>query len=104
MQNQNKNEATKQAMETSDAVIAILTRNSYSSSAVRSELEQVLFNDKFKGRFLPVMIGKKDEDFSRLPWVLSKINHLRLDESESKSSQSKKIVLGFSRHLKDQGA
>ena len=97
-------ESTTRAMESSDAVIAILTKHSYSSSWVRSELEQALFNEKFKGKFLPVLIGGEREDFSRLPWVLSKIRHLRLSTKESRSTLSKKIVGEFLKHLNEKGA
>lgn len=91
--------AIMSAIESSDAIIAILTKHSYSSSWVRSELEQALFNEKFKGKFLPIMIGGESEDFSRLPWVLSKLKHLRLSPRESRSILSKKIVKAFLEHL-----
>ena len=87
--------ATKRAMESSDAIIAILSKHSYSSSWVRSELEQALFNDKYKGKFLPVLIGKEKEELSRLPWVLLKLHHLRLSPDRSPSVLSKKIVREF---------
>jgi TIR domain len=91
--------STKSALASSDAIIAILSKHSYSSSWVREELEQALFNEKFKGKFLPVMIGSESEDFSRLPWVLSKINHLRLSSSEPRSTLGKKIVSAYLKHI-----
>jgi hypothetical protein len=97
-------ESTTRAMESSDAVIAILTKHSYSSYWVRSELEQALFNEKFKGKFLPVLIGSEPDDFSRLPWVLSKLHHLRLSTKESRSTLSKKIVSEFLKNLNEKGA
>lgn len=101
---QNWAESTESVMESSDAIIAILSKHSFSSSWVRSELEQALFNEKFKGKFLPVMIGSESEDLSRLPWVLSKINHLRLSTNESRSALSKKIVRAFLNLLNEEGA
>lgn len=95
--------ATKSAMESSDAIIAILSKHSYSSSWVRSELEQALFNEKFKGKFLPVLIGKEKEDLSRLPWVLTKLNHLRLSPEGPPSVLGKKIVSAFLEHLSEGG-
>jgi hypothetical protein len=97
-------ESTTRAMESSDAVIAILTKHSYSSYWVRSELKQALFNEKFKGKFLPVLIGSERDDFSRLPWVLSKLHHLRLSTKESRSTLSKKIVSEFLKNLNEKGA
>ena len=91
--------ATKRAMESSDAIIAILNKHSYSSSRVRGELEQALFNEKYKDKFLPVLIGKDKEKFPRLPWVLSKLYHLHLSPDSPTSISSKKIVSAFLNHL-----
>ncbi len=96
--------STKSALESSDAIIAILSKHSYSSSRVRSELEQALFDEKFKGKFLPVMIGSESENFSRLPWILSKIYHLRLSTKGSRSTLSKNIVSEFLKHLNEKEA
>ena len=89
----------EKALELSDAIIAILSKNSYSSSWVRAELEHALFNEKFKGRFLPVLISKDQDDLLRLPWVLSKISHLRLSPDESPSKLGRIIVNKFMNYL-----
>lgn len=91
--------STKNALASSDAIIAILNKHSYSSSWVRKEIEQALFNEKFKGKFLPVLIGSEREDFSRLPWVLSKIHHLRLSSKEPRSTLGKKIASEYLKHI-----
>lgn len=92
-------EELEKALNLSDAIIAILNKNSYSSSSVRTELEHALFNDKFKGKFLPVLISKDQDDLLRLPWVLSKIFHLRLSPDESPSRLGSKIVNAFMNYL-----
>lgn len=92
-------EVVTSALDSSDAIIAILSKHSYSSSWVRSELENALFNEKFKGKFLPVLIGKDKAELSRLPWVLSKISHLQLSPNDSPAVLAKKIVHEFLQYL-----
>ena len=93
------------AIDSSDVIIAILSKHSYSSSLVRSELEHALFNEKYRDRFFPVLIANDQSDLSRLPWVLSKIAHLRLSPDEPKYLLGKKIVKKFLEYLnKGQGS
>jgi hypothetical protein len=69
------------ALKRCDLMIALLTRHSYSSPYVRDELEYALFTERFKDRLLPVFIASSTEnEFSRVPWVLGTIRHLKFDE------------------------
>ena len=91
------------ALKDSDSMIAILNQNSYSSSYVRNELEFALFNEDYKNRLLPVFIGSEDEaNFVRLPWVLTKLEYLRLPESESLESLANEIIEQFISLLSEQ--
>jgi hypothetical protein len=84
------------ALKESDSMIAILNQNSYSSSYVRNELEYALFNEDYKNRLLPVFIGSADEaNFARLPWVLNKLEYLRLPDSDSLESLANEIIEQF---------
>ena len=87
-------------LESSDAIIAILSKYSFSSEWVRKELDEALFNEKFKDKFFPVLLSNSSDDLSRLPWVLQKINHLRLSPDEPKDILGKKITKEFLRFLK----
>lgn len=91
------------ALKDSDSMIAILNQNSYSSSYVRNELEFALFNEDYKNRLLPVFIGSLDEaNFVRLPWVLTKLEYLRLPESETLESLANEIIEQFVALLSEQ--
>ena len=91
------------ALKNSDSMIAILNQNSYSSSYVRNELEFALFNEDYKNRLLPVFIGSTDEtNFVRLPWVLTKLEYLRLPESETLESLANEIIERFIALLSEQ--
>jgi hypothetical protein len=81
------------ALKESDLMIAILKEYSYSSSYVRTELKHALLNERFKNRLLPVFISSsKDTEFSRIPWVLDSLKHLKFDESTPSSIIVVKIV------------
>lgn len=75
------------ALKTSDSMIAILNPHSFSSSWVRTELEYALFNEKYKNRLLPVLIGGEAHDaFARLPWILTRMHFLRLSKRPTRAS------------------
>jgi len=83
------------SLETSDAIIAILNKHSFSSEWVRKELDEALFNERFKDKFFPVLLSDSPEDLSKLPWVLQKINHLRLSPEGSPEVIGEKIAKEF---------
>jgi hypothetical protein len=86
----------EKALKNSDSMIAILNQHSYSSSYVRNELEFALFNEDYKNRLLPVFIeSSKKSNFIRLPWVLTKLEYLRLSETESLESLAHEIIDKF---------
>lgn len=86
---------TDSLLRSADVIIAILSKHSFSSEWVRKELDEALFNEKFKNKFFPVLLSKSAEDLSRLPWVLQKINHLRLSPDESPDILARKITKEF---------
>lgn len=78
-----------------DAVVAILSKHSFSSEWIRKELDEVLFNEKFKDKFFPVLLSNSSEDLTKLPWVLQKINHLKLSPDAPSEVIGKKIAIEF---------
>ena len=94
----------KKALNESDAMIALLNRHSFSSSYVREELEHAFFDERYKNRLLPVLIGSlSEEDFSRLPWVLNKMPSLKIKKQKPTKKLAKEIADRFHDLLKDQG-
>jgi|GEM_PF-5807288 len=88
------------SLESSDAIIAILSKHSFSSEWVRKELDEALFNEKFKDKFFPVLLSNSAEDLSRLPWVLQKIQHLMLSPDKPAHILGEKIAKEFIKFLK----
>lgn len=88
------------ALEESDSMIALLNANSFSSEYVRKELDFALFNERYRNRVLPVLVGEATlSDFVQLPWILTKLEHLRLARSTSSGTAARKIVDRFVRLL-----
>ncbi len=88
------------SISSADAIVAILSKHSFSSVWVRKELNEALFNEKFKDKFFPVLLSSSVEDLSRLPWVLQKINHLSLSPDEEPEVLGKKIAREFLKFIK----
>lgn len=76
-------------------MIAILDQHSFSSSLVRKELDYAFFNKRYKNRLLPVFVGNKDGDFSRLPWILNRLNVLHIKKTAKLQNQASQIVDAF---------
>jgi hypothetical protein len=89
-------EAISKALSESDSMIAILNEHSFSSSYVRTELQHAFFNDRYKNRLLAVLLSEtSDADFTRLPWVLTKLNYMRIAEQRSPEDIAKTIAQRF---------
>jgi len=94
----------KRALIESDAMIALLNKHSFSSSYVREELEHAFFDEKYKNRLLPVLIGSLSEkDFSQLPWVLNKMPSLKIKKQKSTEKLAKEIADKFQDLLSNRG-
>ena len=84
------------ALDQSDAMIALLSPHAFSSSWVRHELERALLDEKYKNRLLPVLIGEpREEEFSRLPWILTRIESLRLLSHDPTRRRANRVVDAF---------
>lgn len=97
-------EEIDKALNESDYMICLLTARSYSSNFVRKELEYALFNNRFKNKFLPVLIGSGgDDEFNRLPWLIKKIYHLFVSDKKPLKVIASEITNSFLRLVKSQG-
>lgn len=86
----------KDALEKSDSMIALLGPYSFRSSWIRSELNHAMFDERYKRRLLPVIIGAaKDDVFEGLPWILKKMQFLILPEEESTKQQAIRVADAF---------
>lgn len=87
----NIEEEIVKGLNKSTSMIVLLSESSFSSNYVRDEIEYALLNNKLQNRILPVFIKEKNKiDYSKLPWILRKINFLVID---SKNNQNKNVNL-----------
>jgi hypothetical protein len=63
-----------EALESSDAMVVLLTPASVNSSWVRSELEYALSKPRYSRKVFPVLFGLTTQEPLQYPWIL---NHLR---------------------------
>jgi hypothetical protein len=95
----------RKALENSDSMIAILSPHAYSSSWVREELKYALFEERFNNKFLPVLIGEESIDgFNRLPWILTKLQFLKISPKDSHDKNAKRIIESFKKLMKREEA
>lgn len=87
-----------------DSMIALLNEHSFSSVYVREELQHAFFDERYKNRLLPVLIGvDKDSTSSRLPWILTKLSIMNVSSVKSPEYLAKKIVDKFILMVKSEG-
>jgi hypothetical protein len=86
----------KKALQYCDSMIALLNEHSYSSSYIREELQHAFFDERYKNRLLPVLIGiDPDSSSSRLPWILMELSTISVASVKSPELLAKKITKKF---------
>jgi hypothetical protein len=68
-----------QALESSQAMVALLTPEALNSRTVLQEIQYALGNKTFNKRLIPVLVGSEDNiPIEKLPWILKHLNVIRL--------------------------
>ena len=63
----------KRALDTSDAMVVLLSPDAFQSRSVRQEVEYALVDERFSGRLIPVLV-RETKDY---PWILKSLNVIR---------------------------
>ena len=67
------------ALESSQAMVVLLSPEALNSPTVRSDIEYALGKKTFKQRLIPVLVGSEDNiSPEELPWILKQLNVIRL--------------------------
>ena len=91
-------------LEDCDAMIALLHSTSYQSHWVKREIEFGLSNERFRGRFLPVLVGRGfEEAHTNIPWILKSLQHRQLRERADIERNASKIAKSFEVMLRKGG-
>src|ERR1043166_6426227 len=67
-----------QALEDSDLIVVLVTRHAFQSEAVTRDIQYALTAEHIKGRLIPVFIGADTKPPSQMPWILKKLEPLRV--------------------------
>jgi hypothetical protein len=79
--------ATSTAMDSSDAVVVLMSKHSDKSPSVRRDIQYVLSSPKMEGRVIPVVVGKPTG-----AWALQKLSSSIRVERDAIASAGKKIA------------
>jgi hypothetical protein len=71
------------ALESSDAMIVLVTPESMRSEWVRQEINFALGSSKYAGRVIPVLVKPTDE----IPWILQKLKSVRAVKNRGEVSR-----------------
>jgi TIR domain len=71
------------ALETSQAMVVLLSPESARSRAVQGEIEYALGSKRFKGRVIPVEV----EPTKDVPWILRRFQYVRLQDSPEEAGR-----------------
>jgi hypothetical protein len=81
---ENPNSARANALDSSELMVAVFTRESVKSQTVRQEVQYALTAGNYRGRVVPVLVGiptyAAGDD---VPWVLLRMDPIHLDDYAS---------------------
>ncbi len=76
-------EKVSDALKDSDAMVVLITPDSLESKTVQREIEYALGNNSYNNRLIPVLVGSEETVSEKsLPWVLQKLQTVRLSKPE----------------------
>ena len=78
-----------QALEDSDIVIVLVTRQAFESESLTREIQYALTAQHIKGRVIPVFLGPESKKSSQVPWILRKLDSLMI---QGKKRDWRKVI------------
>ena len=73
-----------QALEESDAMVAIVTRNAIENGPLIDDIQFALTSKNYGGRVIPILVGLISfEPGKEVPWILLRLNPIYLESSDS---------------------
>lgn len=89
-------------LEDCNAMIALLHATSYQSQWVKREIDFGLGYEGFRGRFLPVLVGRGfEEAHTSIPWILKSLGNIQLRGRGDIEKNARAIVDGFELMLRE---
>lgn len=80
-------EKVSQALKESQAMVVLVSVAALDSEWVRREIEFALGTKEYRGRLIPVFVGRRDDiPEDKLPWILRRLHGVELtDQAEEES-------------------
>ena len=69
-----------QALEDSELMVVLVTPHAFESEWLKEDIQYALTAQHYKGRLIPVFLGTEHESLPNAPWILRKLNPVRLKE------------------------
>jgi len=79
-----------EALDESQAMVVLLTPDALASEWVRREIEYALGKENYTKRVVPVVVGQLSEE--SLPWILRRLNMIRLAEPAREDEDIQRIA------------
>jgi hypothetical protein len=79
-----------EALDESQAMVVLLTPHALASEWVRREIEYALGKENYTKRVVPVVVGQLSEE--SLPWILRRLNMIRLAEPAREDEDIQRIA------------
>ena len=87
------------ALEESEAMVVLLTRDAISSPYVRREMEYALGAKRYSNRLIPVAVGGRERlPAHEIPWIVRQLPWVELPEQESDDADVELIADAIRSH------
>lgn len=81
------------ALEESQAMVVLLTRNAVNSSHVKREMAYALGEKRFSNRLIPVFVGDRAGlPTHDIPWIIRRMPRVELDDLGNEDTQIDRIA------------
>ena len=67
-----------QALEESELMVVLVTPHAFASERLTEDIQYALTAPHYQGRLIPVVLGAESEALADAPWILRKLDAVRL--------------------------
>jgi len=86
-------EKISDALQDSDAMVALISPESLKSKNVQCEIEYALGNKSYSNRVIPVLVGSEESLSSEsIPWILRRLQMIRVAKPEQADEEINQIT------------
>lgn len=68
-----------EALENSDVMVVLVTPHAFESGWLKEQIQYALTSEHYRGRLIPVFLGQDSDIPSDMPWILRRMNPVRIE-------------------------